>query len=330
MKTFKLSKANSLFTEDDIFKNLDKLLSKYGMNFKIEYDGKIVPIIVKKRVDDKEAVYRVSIAYPQTSSMIYPTLSISFGTDDDPSIADINFVHKNGDYGLSGTYIVNLAVRFLKLLGVKLITLTDAASIYDKQAKCHLQLTPYLLLKKSTTFYGKFGFKPYNSNIYNTSYENDDQSYKILCQRVKEIQKLRVSSFLNHLNKVEKLLNKVGDNPNLIMLYTETDFKRGIPKEQNFEDASGDNATDVLKIIAKITTSLEKYRSLTVVEMMQHCSCTEFRSLLNYFHRLPSIITYKSTKLKHKYQSLFQEMAFIIFRSDYVLDLTQPLDKVSC
>lgn len=329
-KTLNLDKSNKLFIDDSVLTNLDKLISLYGMRFNIEYDGKVVPIVVKRRIDADSQVYRISIAYPTTQSMEYPTLSMSIGTNEDDEVADINYVHRNGDYGLSGTYIVQLAVIFLKTIGVRKMALTDAASIYDKNTKCTLQLSPYMLLKKSTTFYGKFGFRPYNPNPFYTAYDNDEQAQNVLCQRVKEVQKLRVSSIITFLQRMEKLLKKAGNSDALQMLVIDKDYVKGIDREYKYEDFYGKGANHVLHMVGKMINSLEKYKTLTIFQMMQQCTCKEFKSLQKYFMYLPSVINYKTTTLKHKSQSMFDEMMNIVFNSSYILDLTQPVRAFTC
>ena len=67
-----------------------------------------------------------------------------------------------------GTFLVDLTIKLIKKykdkFKIKKILLSDHSSLYCSQIKKNISLADLYTLKHGTTFYGKFGFIPYNSD----------------------------------------------------------------------------------------------------------------------------------------------------------------------
>jgi len=322
MKVLNLQKAKPFSSN-----HLDAMVAKYGNNFKVKFGDKNVPVIVKRRADN--GMYRISVSYFQQVDMKYPTLNLSFYQD----TAHIDFVHKNGDYGLSGSYLVKLAIALSQFLGVSKITLTDAATVFEKESKCHMQISPFLLLKKSTTFYGQFGFKPRVSHDTNTSYENDNERLQVLCERVEYLQAIKVKKILTFLKQVEMVLKKTKNSNDIFMFTILHDFRTGVSRAVMYgdsEDKEYNEVPQVLETVNNIQLALDKYSSMTIQEMMQKCSCRDYKQLYCFFQELPSVIIVKKKQLFNEYERIFDELMHIFMNSEYVLDLTQSIETSTC
>jgi hypothetical protein len=332
-------------TNKDVFYNLNQLVASYGKEFYVHFKNRRIPFIVKRRLfkpkDNmpQKAIYKLSIAYTQTTNMHYPTLNMSVGDDDDtPESGHIDYVHRNDEHDLSGTFIVDLAIAFMKFLAVKEVTLTDAARANDGSNKCAFPLAPYLLLKKKTTFYGKWGFKPQQS-LYNTSFEDDKAKHKRLCQVLSKLQKIQVKDMLTLLNKMKTTLVSIKDVSILITYDIMIDFETGVMSYDDYDDDWDKKSLEqLLNTIDKTVTHLSPYDKNTIHEMVQTCTCLQFQSLMQFVSfynmphnsKIPSTIDVGKKKITNKYSAMFREFNFILSMGSYILDLTAKPSKTTC
>jgi hypothetical protein len=325
-------------TTRDVFANLNQLVTTYGKQFYVQFRNRRIPFIVKRRLEGRsqKGVYALSIAYTQTHKMNFPTLNMTIGDDSDsPESAYIDYVNRNDEHDLSGTFIVELAITFLTYLGVKEVSLQDAASIDDESNRCRFQLAPYLLLKKNTTFYGKWGFKPL-SHLHNTSYEDNKAKQKRLCQIVSRLQKTQIKDMLALLRKTKTTLTTLKDLSKLITYDVMEDFKTGVKSQEGYDDDwDTEKLHELLKYLDKVNNHLMSYQNNTIFEMVQTCTCLEFQSLLQFsgysYRKLnPGVIVVGKKKIANKYFAIFQELYEITNGKIYVLDLTTKSSGATC
>jgi hypothetical protein len=317
------------FKLQNTFEILHSIVENYGKQFIVRYQGKSTPFIIKRRLTPRP-IYRISIAHTTTHLMRFPTLQIEISQRSNEAFASIDYINRNDEHNLSGTFIIELSIKFLKLVGVRDVELTDAASISDPKTQCKFNLTPYLLLKSSTTFYGKWGFKPtlYNGN---TSYETTKEKTKRLCQLVSYLQKQKISSILNAMKKINGALSSLKDPTKLQTYSILEDYETGVKAHEYFNDDW--NASQIKRIqehLTDIQNALVKYKKSTVHEMMQLCSCEEFKYLQQVFVNVPGVFEIGKNKYINKYVPIYNELLTIYVRSEYVLDLTKPSSKSTC
>lgn len=337
MKILKLD-ADVVPASTDVFYNLNQVVARYGKKFYVQFKGRRIPFIVKRRLSKQKFIYKLSIAYTQKNNMIYPTLNMSIGDYDyAPENGYIDYVHRNDEHNLSGTFIVDLAIAFMKYLAVKQVSLADAAkaNTNDENKRCTFDLAPYLLLKKNTTFYGKWGFKP-ELSIYNTSFENEKEKLKRLCKVVSRLQNIQVKDILLLLNKMKSILTKLKDLSKLITYNNYVDLETGVVSEEEYEDEwDTQQLNELLSKLDKLNEFISPYKKNTIHEMVQSCSCSEFKSLLvfgTYYTNMgiPNVIIVGKKKFVNKYATLFQEFRKILSFGSYVLDLTSKPSVSIC
>jgi hypothetical protein len=184
-------------------------------------------------------------------------------------------------------------------------------------------------LKSSTTFYGKWGFKP---SLYsgNTSFETNKEKIKRLCQLVSRLQKQKMSSIITNIEKTHDALVGIKD-PSTLQTYNITDdYRSGVKEHDNYEDDW--DASKIKRLqekLTSITKYIVKYKNTTLHEMMQHCSCEEFQYLLQAF-KLPGVLVIGKKKYINKLFPLYHEIHFLLSNSEYVLDLTKKASKSTC
>ncbi len=325
MKTLNLD-VDTPPSSKDVFENLNTLFINYGKEFDVKYKGVKVPFVVKRSLNTpKKPVYKLSINYTKTHTMKYSTLimTIKHSGNDEAIIAHIDFVHRNEEHGLTGTYIVNLATDLLKYIGVSKVTLQDAAKTQDAKTKCSLYLTPYLLLKKSVTFYGKWGFKPTANYQGNTSYENDKERVKRLCKLVARLQRVKVRDILMHLATLYKALKSSKETDTIVSYDVAKNHTTGVEEIRYYDDDwDKEGVSAFLDEIALMTKHLMNFAKSTIEEMMQTCSCIEFKALIGFFET-SHIVMINKKKYVNKYISLYAEFEHILDGSIYILDLTK-------
>jgi hypothetical protein len=328
MKTLNIDTIEP-FKLANTFEILHSIVDNYGKQFIVHFQGKSIPFIIKRRLNPRPT-YRISIAHTTTHLMRFPTLQIEISQRSNELFASIDYINRNDEHNLSGTFIIELSIKFLKLVGVREVELTDAASITDPKTQRTFNLTPYLLLKSSTTFYGKWGFTPTLVNS-NTSYETTKEKTKRLCKLVSYLQKQKISSILNTMKKINGALSSLKDPTKLQTYSILKDYETGVKAHEYFNNDW--NASKIKRIqgnLTNIVSALEKYKNATVHEMMQLCSCEEFKYLLQAFVNVPGVFVIGKNKYINKYVPIYNELLIIYVRSEYVLDLTKPSSKSTC
>jgi hypothetical protein len=133
------------------------------------------------------------------------------------------------------------------------------------------------------------------------------------------------------MKKINGALSSLKD-PTKLQTYTILeDYETGVKAHEYFNDDW--NASQIKRIqehLTNIDSALAKYKNSTVHEMMQVCSCEEFKYLLQAFVNVPGVFVIGNKKYINKYVPIYNELLIIYVRSEYVLDLTKPSSKSTC
>lgn len=323
MRILDLETPPKFFIEDNVFSNLDMIVKKYGLTFKVRYDDKVVPIIIKRYITKDNSIYNISIDYDKMPTMDYYTLVMTIDEDTrDYNTAYIAFINKNAEHNLTGSYIVRFAIRFLKMISVQKIALTDAATLSVNDVD--IDLSPYLMLKSSSTFYGKFGFKPVITND-TTAYESNEDMLKRLCSLVSRLQKVKVKSLINYVDKLQNALAKA-DVKTIEMFHIGKSFDYGIKRIIKLRHDYLVTLNTNIEILQPV---LQKYKTFNVVDMVKVCTLSEYHSFLKLF-QIPSKIVIQDVVYLNKNKELFDEIGFICDKFIYLLDTTKKIDSKTC
>ncbi len=315
-----------------------QLVKTYGKSFDVLFRKQRVPFVVKtKRMPpkglrkDERIVYHISIDYVTTQVMTYNTLQMTIDDEKDADLeAHIDYVNRNDEHKLSGAFVVELALALLKHIGVTRVTLYDAATVTmtGKEDCVSFELTPYLLLKKGTTFYGKWGFMP--TNDWSVAYETDGQMARRLCALTARLQATKIASVLRIIARLLVLLRSLSSNKTktLVTYDIVQDYETGVRAVQRYEDDY--RSEEALKRFHdgwKATYDvLREFESVTVTEMMASCSCREYNALLRFFREFPGVIEVRkgNSRICNKYNAVFHEWHQIARGSSYARDMDHP------
>jgi hypothetical protein len=177
----------------------------------------------------------------------------------------INSIHKYGD--LSGTQIIETLLKFLKLIGVKKITLTDGAKVNHTKIdtkNIQFDLSLFKLIEKGETFYQRFGFKPICRNVYHTSMfeknvtvENAQKKYmdainNITCYSIKSV-------YIKLINIIDDCI-KNNDYDN-IKLYRSDSFIRSVNNSIYLYSVENNKqkCTQIYELFTNIVNILNSY-----------------------------------------------------------------------
>ena len=210
----------------DILKNLknfgllEKQLSGGGKNLTIEYNNEL---FIFTKLDDE---YTTIMSYVlQAKNKDFECVVISI--DKELGHASIDNLSTDGiicsDKIITniGTHLVQLTIKLLKKykdkFNIKKILLTDHSSLYCNQIRKSISLADLYTLKYGITFYGKFGFVPYDNDPLSNIESNKKLNKKF--NKNKEIiknLKVKDSKLLYYLDKfqnkkydISKIINYV-------------------------------------------------------------------------------------------------------------------------
>jgi hypothetical protein len=252
-------------TEDGLQHNLKKLHESLGQKFIIKLNQHLIItyfFLVKTYTNERE-FFRLSYDgeiingkyFPKkinNSSNIHP-LIIDFI---DPITAQlnentyINNIHRTEH--ITGSEMIETAIKINEILGVKKTYLHDKASIIHNDIVLNLSL--FKLIEKGKTFYSKFGFD-FDINNINNYYLNKFDS----------VDQLK--------NKVEDLINKIRNikTSELIRFVKDTlDVLDLVIKNQDFENFSIHRAIRTIKDVQTDVQSIENPKSnlITIVDKL--------------------------------------------------------------
>ncbi len=321
-------KAKTLDLDADppvVLASAAELVDRYGKAFHVRFGGKRVPIVVKSGTRGQQGrIHVLTVDYTKTEGMTFHSLSMTVPAAD-AAKAEINYVNRNADHGLSGAFFVELGLALLKSIGVTRVTLHDAA--HARSGKCEFPLSLYLLLKKGTTFYGKWGFRP--TSDWSIAYESDAARVRRLCALTARLQRMRLAEALGMMRRLATAA-RATTVKKLKTYDVLTDFETGV---SYVADSKTHETEDARKELAdswsKIREDLLEYEDVTVREMMQACTCRKFVSLMSFLGEFPGYVESTNAKgetrtFSNKYNAMAHELRLILMGSSYALDLTKP------
>jgi hypothetical protein len=223
-------------TRYDVLKNhknfglLEKQLNGGGKNLTIEYNNEH---FIFTKLDDDYTTIMSYILQAQNKDTECVIISIDKESNtasiDNLSTDDLQCTKQQITY--VGTFLVELTIKLIKKykdkFNIKKLLLTDHSSLYCNKIKKTISLADLYTLKHGTTFYGKFGFIPYDSNSNTYNIDSNIKLNKKFNKNKKIIKKLLVkdSKLLYYLEKfymkekydIRKIINYVKDNENKLL-----------------------------------------------------------------------------------------------------------------
>jgi hypothetical protein len=212
----------------DILKNLknfgllEKQLIGGGKNLTIEYNNEL---FIFTKLDDEYTTITSYILQAKNKNFECVVISIDkeLGHASIDNLSTDDLICSDKIITNIGTHLVQLTIKLLKKykdkFNIQKILLTDHSSLYCNNIKKSISLADLYTLKHGITFYGKFGFVPYdNDPILLSNIESNKKLNKKFNKNKEIIKNLKVkdSKLLYYLDKfqnkkydISKIINYV-------------------------------------------------------------------------------------------------------------------------
>jgi hypothetical protein len=217
-------------TRTDILKNLknfgllEKQLNGGGKDLTIEYNNEKFIFI---KLDDSQTTIASYIlgALNTEAECVIISIDKELRTASIDNLSTDNLQCTKQKITYIGTFLVELTIKLIKKykdkFNIQKILLSDHSSLYCNRIRKIISLADLYTLKHGITFYGKFGFTPYDSdNSYNV--DSNKKLNKKFNKNKEIIKNLKVkdSKLLYYLEKfqnkgkydINKIINYVKDN----------------------------------------------------------------------------------------------------------------------
>jgi hypothetical protein len=217
-------------TRTDVLKNLknfgllEKQLNGGGKDLTIEYNNEKFIFI---KLDDSQTtiVSYILGALNTEAECVIISIDKELRTASIDNLSTNNLQCTKQKITYIGTFLVELTIKLIKKykdkFNIQKIILSDHSSLYCNQIRKIISLADLYTLKHGITFYGKFGFTPYDSdNSYNV--DSNKKLNKKFNKNKEIIKNLKVkdSKLLYYLEKfqnkgkydINKIINYVKDN----------------------------------------------------------------------------------------------------------------------
>ena len=217
-------------TRTDVLKNLknfgllEKQLNGGGKDLTIEYNNE--KFIFTKLDDSQTTVVSYILGALNTEAeCVIISIDKELRTASIDNLSTDNLQCTKQKITYIGTFLVELTIKLIKKnkdkFNIQKILLSDHSSLYCNQIRKNISLADLYTLKHGITFYGKFGFTPYDSdNSYNV--DSNKKLNKKFNKNKEIIKNLKVkdSKLLYYLEKfqnkgkydINKIMNYIKDN----------------------------------------------------------------------------------------------------------------------
>jgi hypothetical protein len=248
IKYFSLTRPPIKFPPGKLQENLKLLHKKIGERFTLLYRSskKIHKLPLFLFWDTRDKMYVIKYDGDlYTNRNMFP-LSITF-QDRDTSVNNNNAfivnIHKTEK--VSGTMMVEMAIRLIWTLGAEKIMIDDGATI-DCQGRV-IQLSPFKQLEKNRTFYEKFGFRPYDvpgeSPRFTTPVKDVTKAKDKAIRAIKAMRIESIRRYLMRLFNIYTTIIRTGDYNSIRFFFPNTippknelrHTRRTIPQTENKE-----------------------------------------------------------------------------------------------
>lgn len=223
-------KINKTFTDTKKnFNNyvlLEKKLQIGGSKINITYENELYEF---DELDDPYSTVKSYVlqAKDSESDCVMITIDKELGISSIDNLTSVGLKCSNTLINDIGKHLIKLSIKLLQnnkeKFNIKKIIITDHSFIFCKDIKNNINLADLYTLKHGITFYGSFGFIPYDEND-----ETNNKLKKYFYQNNKIIKELKVidSKLLYYIEKyvkktnynIDELINYVKENNNNLLM----------------------------------------------------------------------------------------------------------------
>src|SRR3989344_1492657 len=182
--TVKLGKKFERNFGEESWKIVENFIKEFGLKrrkselninswrFNLAVGKKKLPVEIVSKYESLEPevpiyIMRFVQTYKEDDSI--GTLEITFY----PEYPEISNIHRNEDWELKGSVVLDLAIEIVKWFGFKEASLTDVSHVDCAEGEEYYSLALFQMFKEGKTWYEKKGFKftPHKSTISDKKYE---------------------------------------------------------------------------------------------------------------------------------------------------------------
>lgn len=307
---------NIIYFNNNVQQNLNLIHKKYKNKFKIINNDIQLPVILEKCFNSYLWAIKYDIKQRIMNNLPFYIVFGDYRTFEKNNNCYIGSIHKYGNY--SGTQIMNTLLKFLKLIEINDIYLTDGTTIECKikNKKIMLDLSYFKLIEKGQTFYQRFGFVPTFRNVYQKSIFKNERNMTIeLNKNLKLFKKLKC---IDMKQKYDDIIGIMKEYNKQIILYKFDPYTGNI-KSDTYIEENDEKYPEIINIFSDISNVLNtttiKFSDL-LIELFYE-DCEKYHFLEKYILKYDDIIgiKYKNNK---KYLSFFS----IIFKIRLIRNAT--------
>lgn len=301
---------------NDLQKNILILKKSFGSRFKIK-DGDIeMPAYLYLVIEpDNKKMKYYSLVYDieDREDWLLP-FKIAF-LDMEKAIINNNCYIANIQKieTISGTIMVEIVLKLLKILHVEKAILHDGAHIDCGNSEVDLSF--FKLLEKGITFYQKFGFKfkmqKYASDI--ISYDSTENMVKVLHKNLKDIHKIKLDYYREAYVKILDIIKQIIKNQDYdnVKIYLHHPYKPYIVKKDRVREFILSTVRDIDSLLAIIKNSKKKYLTETMIELL-YIDCNTYLLLEDLIFKNQFIgIKYRGKGIYLKHSIIFRNLRHI-------------------
>lgn len=309
-KIMDLNNLELFSISNNLQKNINLIIKKYGKKFKIKLNKIIIPIKIiriKKKYNRNTNYYSLIYDGPNRKQFLFP-IKIDF-FDFHNSTKNNNCylanVHKTDCF--SGTDIMLLIIHFLKKIAVHNVLLHDDSHI-DCEQRALIDLSFFKLIEKKVTFYQKFGFRfapKYNLDIYNSFGDEKNINFAIT-DLIKQFRKIKISYLNYSYQKILELILKVIQQQNY------DDFKIFI--YHPVEPYILNNNKKIFELIQEINIILDiTFKNKDKTYLFELLIDLFYRKCFDYYLLETFILTNNFYGVQYVNKKIFLKHSFIFF-----------------
>ena len=230
---------NAKIMYDNLQKNIKIIHKQYGNKFILKYDNILIPchLYINKNSWLQYYILEYDIDVIIESLLPFKIYFIDYFSQELNDNCYIANIHKTNE--ITGTNMMNIILKFIKILNVKKVMLHDGATVTCNKNGIKFGLSFYKLIEKGITFYEKFGFKltKKNDNSFHlqTIYKDD----KYMADKLKELlikfNNIKIADLITLYRSILKVLFQVindQDYKNLTIFIFDKSKKLIIPVDE--------------------------------------------------------------------------------------------------
>lgn len=204
-----------------------------------------------------------------------------------PYKAYIEDVNRNDKHDIRGPQLIMFALDILRLLGVKVVSLIDEASI--RLDNCSKQLSLIKMLKERSTWYAKFGFFPSKSDT------------KTICELANHVWHTHISDVLQELEQFREFLKTAkGENIKMPAVFG----------GEQIHYYYTEPASKLLGRMTRVQKALSPYSKMSMRTLLTDTDCSAYNTLMSYAEKISYLYIHNDREFVLPYNYVLRSLQY--------------------